>query len=393
MLFIKFFVDIKFSGKFKKEELAIQTYLDSWIKVKAKKKKKEVKIQQEARPARLIKLKPAGFPLRDSQKTYPINIRDEKLFEVYAREQWLGIIIEEGDYLFDQRIIPDFAFKVIKVLPQGEVMITDDTIIKVEKERFFPRLNPKCSFADIIGHEHVKRKCKIIMKYLRNPEKFGEWAPKNILFYGPPGTGKTMTAKALASETSSTLYLMRATDLIGEYVGESSKRIHELYSNALDNAPSIIFLDELDAIGLDRGYQAIRGDVSEVVNALLTELEGIKENKGVVTIAATNAPSMLDIALRSRFEEELEFKLPTAEERLKILEHYARKLPLKLEVDLKEYVAKTEGFSGRDLKEKLLKVALHRAILRDSDVITKEDFEEALKAIPKKPSPPKGMFS
>ncbi|RLF61261.1 MAG: AAA family ATPase [Thermoplasmata archaeon] len=350
--------------------------------------------QEEARPARFLKLKPVGFPLRDSQKNYIINIKDRKLFEIYAKEQWMGMIVKEGDYLFDQRIIPDFAFKVTRVLPRGEVMITEDTKIEVEKRKYAPfKIIPNYSFDDIIGHEKVKQKCRIIMEYLRNPKKFGEWAPKNILFYGPPGTGKTMTAKALAKETASSLFLVRATDLIGEYVGESSKKIHELFSIAMENVPSVIFIDELDAIGLDRGYQSIRGDVSEIVNALLTELEGVRENKGIVTIAATNVPTMLDPALRSRFEEEIEFKLPSSKERLEILEHYAKKLPLKLNADLKKYVSKTEGFSGRDLKEKLLKVALHRAILRGASEITEKDIDEALKCIkPISKSEPKEMF-
>ncbi|MFH1774745.1 MAG: AAA family ATPase [Methanobacteriota archaeon] len=346
----------------------------------------------QARPARLVRLKPAGFPFRDAHRNYPLNIADEKLFEIYAREQWIGTTVAKGDYLFDQRIIPDFAFRVIKVLPLGEVTVTGDTVIQIEKMPEELLRIAAYKFKDIVGHEDVKRKCRIIIKYLKNPGSFGEWAPKNILFYGHPGTGKTMTAKALAGETSSSLYLVRATELIGEYVGDGSKRIHELFRNASENAPSIIFIDELDAIGLDRAYQSVRGDVSEIVNALLTELEGIQENKGVVTIAATNNPALLDPALKSRFEEEMEFRLPNEKERLEILKKYIKKFPLKVAVDLKEYVKKTEGFSGRDIKEKLLKAALHKAILEDSGEVSGTHFESALKAIPSKPKPPREMF-
>jgi AAA family ATPase len=331
--------------------------------------------------------------LKDVQKNYPIKITDEKLFEIYAKEQWMGNAVKKGDYLFDQRIIPDYAFRVVKVLPRGEALITESTVIEIESQGEAEAKPAYVTFRDIIGHEEVKRKCKVVMKYLRDPARFGEWAPRNILFYGPPGTGKTMTAKALANETSSALFLIRATDLIGEYVGDGSKRIHELFQKASERAPSVIFVDELDAIGLDRAYQAVRGDVSEVVNALLTELDGLQENKGIVTIAATNNPLILDSALRSRFEEEMEFKLPTREERLKILQHYARKSPLKIKASLREYAARTEGLSGRDLKEKLLKAALHRAILEDSEVVTEKHLEAAFKSIPLKPRPPGEMFT
>ncbi|MEE8167650.1 MAG: AAA family ATPase [Candidatus Hydrothermarchaeales archaeon] len=281
----------------------------------------------------------------------------------------------------------------MKVLPACEVMITEDTVISMEKwdiEKFFRKEG--YTFEDIIGHKEVKQKCKIVMKYLKDPQSFGDWAPRNFLFYGPPGTGKTMAAKALANETESFLHLVRATDLIGEYVGDAAKRIHELFATAVDHAPSVIFIDELDAIGLDRSFQSIRGDVSEVVNALLTELEGVHENRGVVTIAATNNPNILDAALRSRFEEEIQFKLPDRRERLAILEGYAKKLPIKVSTNFKEYVNKTEGFSGRDLKDKLLKVALHKAMLEGAEELSRVHLDSALKAIPGRPRPPKEMF-
>jgi len=361
-----------------------QTVLDEWLIAKAREVERKERSYTEARPARFIKLKPAGYPLKDFSRSYPVNVTDGKLFEIYAKEQWMGATVKKGDFLFDQRLIPDFAFRVVKVLPQGEVMITEDTQIYLEKVDKEKKSDYGVRFSDIIGHERVKDKCRIIMHYLKGPQKFGQWAPRNVLFYGPPGTGKTMTAKALATETSSNLFMVRATELIGEYVGDGSKRIHELYSAAVNSSPAIIFIDELDAIGLDRSYQSVRGDVSEIVNALLTELDGINENSGVVTIAATNNPMMLDRALRSRFEEELSFELPGQKERLEILKLYAERLPLKLKANLEKYARKTKGFSGRDLKDKLLKVALHRAILQGSKVVTKEHLDYALKQLERK---------
>ncbi len=369
----------------------MQTFLDEWTLTKGRGVKERTRLYKEARPARLVRIRAAGFPLRDAHN-YPISVTDEKLFEVYAKDQWIGTTAATGDYLFDQRIIPDFAFEVTKVLPPGKVTITEDTVVRLEKQMEHPK-SRIYKFRDIVGHEEVKKKCKVVFRYLKNPQDFGEWAPKNILFYGPPGTGKTMTARTLADETKASLHLVRATDLIGEYVGDGAKRIHDLFRVASLSTPAVIFLDELDAIGLDRSYQAVRGDVAEIVNALLTELEGLHENVGIVTIAATNNPVMLDRALRSRFEEEMEFTLPNEKERLKILKNYAKRLPMKVRGNLRGFVKGTEGFSGRDLKDKLLKAALHKAILEDAKEITEEHLELAFKAIPQRPSPPKEMFS
>jgi len=379
------------------EGFRIQTYLDRWVPVKTKPMGRLLRDLDAARPARLVAVKPVGFPVKETHRTYYVNIEDKELFEIYAKEQWIGSVVEAGDYLFDQRVIPEFAFQVVRTLPQGAVKINEDTIIEIDTLELQKQLctpASKVRLADVIGHEQVKRKCQILMRYLRDPAAFGEWAPKNVLFYGAPGTGKTMTARALANEVNARLVMVRATELVGEFVGDGSKRIHELYSMAAESAPSILFIDEVDAIALDRSYQAVRGDVSEVVNALLSELDGVRENIGVVTIAATNSPGLLDRAVRSRFEEELEFKVPTRAERLEILRHYAGKLPMPLRADLGRYADVTDGFSGRDLKEKLLKAALYKAILEDCGEIRESHLDAALREIELGVSKPPGeMFT
>ena len=230
------------------------------------------------------------------------------------------------------------------------------------------------------------------MKYLDDPESFGPWAPKNILFYGVPGTGKTMLVKALANELDVPLYLIKATSLIGEHVGDASSKIHDLFKRAGENAPSIIFIDEIDAIALHRSFQSLRGDVSEIVNSLLTEMDGIIENRDVITIAATNSPSSLDYAVRSRFEQEIEFKLPNDAERREILENNLKTMPLKYDLDLEKIVRMTKGMSGRDIKEKILKTALHNAISNDCDTVTMENIEYALESAKIKNKDVKGMF-
>jgi AAA family ATPase len=317
-----------------------------------------------------------------------------KLFELYAQEQWYGEKLLPGSYLFDSRLYPDFAFQVVKVYPRYSVMGSQTTIKVEQKAEPKNKIVYDVSFDDVIGQETAKRKVKIVEKFLADPEKFGRWAPRNILFYGVSGTGKTMIAKALSAKTGVPMLAVKSTSLIGEFVGEGARQIHSLYEKAAESAPCIIFIDELDAIALDRRYQDLRGDVSEIVNSLLTEMDGISNRTGVCTIAATNQIEVLDASVRSRFEEEIEFKLPSLEERLRLLEKNAATLPLAMEnVNLNEIARQTEGFSGRDLVEKVLKAALHHAIMDECN-ITQRHLEETIpKARKEYRQPPREMFS
>lgn len=360
------------------------------------KKSKEFNPDANCAGAKTVVVKPAGYPLKGMFHEYP-EPAELDVFEFYAREQWNGFTIKKGDYLFDRRMFPDFAFKVIEVDPENSVIgnNTGFTVMEYDTDFFVPEIKSVTKFSDIIGQEKAKQKCKIIKQYLSKPEKFGRWAPKNILFYGPTGTGKTMMAKALAGATKVPLLPIKATKLIGEFVGDGARQIHQLYEKAEEMAPCIIFIDEFDAIALDRGYQEIRGDVSEIVNALLTEMDGLDERDGICTIAATNMLNTLDSAIRSRFEEEIGFTLPTTEERLAILRLYTRTFPKKLaeDVNLETIAKNTHGFSGRDIVEKLLKNALHKAILSGGKVTSRHFDDALLDSIGKRSEPPKGMFA
>ncbi len=346
--------------------------------------------------AKTVVVKPAGYPLKGMFHEYPEPCELD-VFEYYAREQWNGFVVKKGDFLFDKRMFPDFAFKVINVEPENSEIgkNTKFVVEDYDSDFFVPETKSETTFKNIIGQERAKQKCKLIESFLKNPEKFGKWLPKNILFHGPAGTGKTMMAKALSNASEVPFLPVRATKLIGEFVGDGARQIHQLYEKAEELMPCIIFIDEFDAIALNRSYQEIRGDVAEIVNALLTEMDGIDEREGICTIAATNMLNTLDPAIRSRFEEEIEFTIPTLEERYEILKLYSGTFPKKLgkDVNLEAIAKATAGFSGRDLVEKVLKNALHKAILSGGKV-TKAQFEAALEeAIGKKSEPPRGMFA
>jgi len=360
------------------------------------KKSKNYKSGTKGIGARTVVVKPAGYPLKGIFHEYP-EPSELDVFEFYAREQWNGFVIKKGDYLFDRRMFPDFAFKVIDVEPENsEIGRNTRFVVQDYDEDFFiHEIKRSVAFKDIVGQEKAKQKCRLIQRFLKKPAKFGRWTPRNILFHGPAGTGKTMMAKALANATNIPFLPVRATKLIGEFVGDGARQIHQLYEKAQEMSPCIIFIDEFDAIALNRSYQEIRGDVAEIVNALLTELDGIDEHDGICTIAATNMLHTLDTAVRSRFEEEIEFTLPTTRERYEILRLYTSNFPKKFAKDVNfEAIAKqTQGFSGRDLVEKLLKNALHKAILSGGRVMNSH-FEEALaEAAGKKSEPPRGMFA
>lgn len=358
---------------------------------------KQSKIEVDNREyAECVVLRPVGYPFEFSLMDENIEITNKELFEEYARDQWLGLVVKENSHLFDQKIIPDYGFEIVKAKPNDSIisentrikLITDELDVKKDETR----IKSNILLSDIVGQVNAKNKIKVITKYLENPEKFGPWAPKNILFYGLPGTGKTMLVKALANELEVPLYLIKATSLIGDHVGDGASKIHDLFKKASENSPSIIFIDEMDAIALHRSFQSLRGDVSEIVNSLLTEMDGISENESVITIGATNNPTSIDYAVRSRFEEEIEFKLPNDDERLSILENNLETMPLDYDLDLGKIVKLTKGLSGRDLKEKILKTSLHNAIANDNDTITMKNIEYALNTSKIKNRDIKGMF-
>jgi AAA family ATPase len=344
----------------------------------------------EVPKAKYIVLQDMGYPFRVKGDPRPtgLEIDSEELFADYAREQWMGTIARKGQYLFDRYIMPDFAFQVVEIEPT-ESIISKGTDIRLQSKSTSIESTSirSVTLNEVVGHESVKRKCKLILEYLQNPLKFGEWAPRAILFYGPPGTGKTMTAQAVANQANAKIFFAKASDLIGVHVGDGGRRISTLFDDARKNSPSIIFIDELDAIGLTRSFQSIRGDVSEVVTALLGELDHTAETSGVVVVGATNALPLIDPAIKNRFDTVFEFGLPNLEERLGILQHYSERLPLEIEIDLQEIARMTDGLSGRDLRDRILKESLHIAISNESSTITSEIVRGVLDKIKTKIGP------
>ncbi len=331
--------------------------------------------------AKLVELKPLGYPIREPGMGKEVIVDSYEAFNAYAREQWLGEVVKEGMILFDTGVVHSYAFKVVRVVPSGVGRITANTKFVLRMRFDEDRMEvPKITLDDIVGHEEIKRACRLLVQYLKNPEELEEWAPKTVLFYGPTGTGKTRTAKAVAGEAKVPLLRLNAAELLGKYVGEASERIKRAFKRARETAPCVLFVDEIDALGLDRRYQELRGDVVESVNSLLTNLDRLKEKaEGVLFIAATNHPDLLDPALKNRFEYELEFQPPDRKEREELVRYYAKKLPLPLKVDPAYIAAKTAGMSHREIKERVLKRALLEAMREGADAIEKEHVRRVLR--------------
>ena len=274
-------------------------------------------------------------------------------------------------------------FLVVNASPAQAVVVTENTEITLNPKavEISEDDSPGINYEDIGGlSEEIKKIREMVEIPLKHPEIFerlGIEAPKGVLLHGPPGTGKTLLAKAVASETESNFILLNGPEIMSKFYGESEKKIRDIFENAEKNAPSIIFIDELDAIAPKR--EDVSGEVERrVVSQLLTMMDGLKSRGKVVVIGATNRPNSIDSALRrpGRFDREIEINVPSKDGRLSILKIHTRGMPLTKDVKLEDLAAITHGFVGADLESLAKEAAM--VVLRGLLPQMKLDEEEKI---------------
>ena len=249
--------------------------------------------------------------------------------------------------------------------------------------RFEQRPDTGISFDDIAGIDEAKAEFEEIVSFLKEPERYtlvGAKIPKGVLLVGPPGTGKTLLAKAIANEASVPFYSVAGSEFVEMFIGIGAARIRDLFKKASENTPCIVFIDEIDAVGRERGAGIGGGndEREQTLNQLLTEMDGFKENKGVIVVGATNRVDILDAALLrpGRFDRQITVGLPDRLGRLGILKVHARNKPLDEDVSLVQLANRTPGFSGADLANLLNESAI-LATRYKKNTITKNEVNEA----------------
>ena len=324
--------------------------------------------------------------------------------ERYLADALESVPIIKGDNVMVPYFGGRLTFQVIGVTPANAdaVLVTQKTIFHIAEKGETLRGVPQVTYEDIGGlREEIQKVREMIELPLRHPEifeKLGIEAPKGVLLHGPPGTGKTLLAKAVANESNSHFISISGPEIMSKFYGESEARLREIFKEAKEKAPSIMFVDEIDSIAPKR--EEVTGEVERrVVSQLLSLMDGLEARGKVIVIAATNRPNALDQALRrpGRFDREIEIKVPDKRGRLEILQIHTRNMPLDTDVDQDKIAAITHGFVGADLeylcKEaamKCLRRLLPELNLEDEKlapevlnklIITMSDFEHAIKDV------------
>ncbi|MGE5247741.1 MAG: ATP-dependent zinc metalloprotease FtsH [Verrucomicrobiota bacterium] len=252
------------------------------------------------------------------------------------------------------------------------------------KAKLFAENETRVTFADVAGIDEAKEELQEIVEFLRNPEKFqklGGRIPKGVLLVGPPGTGKTLLSRAVAGEAKVPFFSISGSEFVEMFVGVGAARVRDLFSQAAGQAPCIIFIDELDALGKARGINVMGGhdEQEQTLNQLLVEMDGFETNKGVIIMAATNRPEILDPALLrpGRFDRQVLVDRPDVNGREAILKIHSRKVVLGDDVNLHEVAARTAGFVGADLANLINEAAL-LAARKDKDAVSAGDLDEAI---------------
>jgi AFG3 family protein len=317
----------------------------------------------------------------------------------YSREEWLHPEYETKTNYFGQIIgwVLPFAILIaiwmflIRRMSAGAGGGGAGSIFNVGKSRaqiFDKDTHVKTNFSDVAGLEEAKTEIMEIVDFLKNPKKYtqlGGKIPKGALLVGPPGTGKTLLAKAVAGEANVPFFSMSGSDFVEMFVGVGASRVRDLFKQAKEKAPCIVFIDEIDAVGRARGRNVNFGSNDErenTLNQLLTEMDGFGSNVGVIILAATNRADVLDRALlrAGRFDRQIHVELPDVREREAIFKVHLKPLTLEKDFDIKFLAKQTPGFSGADIANVCNEAALIAA-RKNKDVVERQDFLDAVDRI------------
>jgi cell division protease FtsH len=319
--------------------------------------------------------------LRDDE-IRPILESNGVEFDVRIEEDWFsGVFI----WLIPIAILIVIWIFIFRKMNPGQQVLN---IGKNKASLYDQQTETKVTFEDVAGLQEAKAEVEEVVEFLKNPQKFtklGGVLPKGVLLVGPPGTGKTLLAKATAGEASVPFFSLSGSDFVEMFVGVGAARVRDLFKQAKEKAPCIIFIDEIDSIGRTRGRGMAMGSNDErenTLNQLLSEMDGFNSDKGVILMAATNRPDILDSALLrpGRFDRQIMIDKPDLNGRVEILRVHTKKLKLGNDIDLRVLASQTPGFAGADLANLCNEAAL-LAARREKNSIEMQDFQDSIEKV------------
>lgn len=357
-------------------------------------------IQQQFRAGEIERIKVDGTTLtvilRNGETEKSIRPAGESLTDLGLSDPESGVIIEAVDSAGNDfwlnviaGIIPFVLIALFLVYMMRQAQSHNQGAMSFGQSRaqVADKTKNKTTFADVAGSKESKEELIEIVDFLKNPKKYtsmGAKIPKGVMLVGPPGTGKTLLARAVAGEADVPFFNISGSEFVEMFVGVGASRVRDLFKKAKRNSPSIVFIDEIDAVGRQRGTGLGGGhdEREQTLNQILTEMDGFETNTNVIVIAATNRPDILDPALLrpGRFDRRVMIDLPDMRERLEILEVHAKNKPLAKNANLEKVARQTPGFTGADL-ENLLNEAAILAASNSQKIINQIDLEHSIEKV------------